>query len=129
MADILSDDELRAAYASPIAGGDTTPISGLRAVERAVLSRLAEMGGETPPCDVVSEHIDGYSEDAMHAHYARGVAAGIAQERARCVAACDGLAEQGVVTSSVLFAGGWASALHAAEQAISKSENDEEELT
>jgi len=105
-------------------------------VERAVVSRLAVIGGELPKArglciDLHSRKnfsVEGYTADQMHAHYARGVAAGMAQERARCVAVCDGLAED-AGDDLPPYVAGWQEALEAAEQAISKPANDEKEQT
>jgi len=99
MAEILSDDEIKAAvrplYSDCIAFEMAWPdmvLPEARAVERAVIKRLAEMGGELPEPDHGYHARTGYTADQMRAHYARGVAAGMAQERARCVAVCDELA-------------------------------------
>jgi hypothetical protein len=76
MTEILNDDD----HASLMRGVPT--IDYARAVERAVISRLAEMGGELPEPSPARQwlfHV--YSADQMHAHYAKGVAAGVAAER------------------------------------------------
>jgi hypothetical protein len=121
MSEILSDDDHRALVRE--AGLTCTagwPIYELirygRAVERAVLSRLVEMGGDLPTFDAMMREADAYVRGkAVWARYidgtplsndiavwitvcaqqyvrdalARGVAAGMAQERARCVAVCE----------------------------------------
>ena len=63
-----------------------------RAVERAVVTKLAAMGGEEMPKPTVrwtvkSDVIDYYTANQMRELFARGVAAGMAAERARCMEA------------------------------------------
>jgi hypothetical protein len=193
--DILSDDEIRALF---IAAGFTVKdghadlkpyvYAAARAVERAVVSRLAAMGGELPestPMETTSwggkeaafrmnayyytfeatgvlaidlilsavacagkayHHTDSWSDpcspyherlrgetpidwiknaakdaaDQLRTERAKGVAAGIAAERARCIAVCEGLEEDSpawILHPS--YAEGWRDALGTAEQAIS----------
>jgi len=145
MSEILSDDEIQC-MATGLGDydkvndcyvfnrtGDWSVVSFTRAVERAVVEKLAAMGGEEMPKPTVrwtvkSDVIDYYTANQMRELFARGVAAGMAQERARCVAVCDGLAEIGQVLPRGSYSKGWRDALLKAEQAISKPENDEEEL-
>jgi hypothetical protein len=99
MTDILSDDDMDEIIVREL-GDDTTHAREFaRAVERAVLSRLAAMGGELPPstkhvtswdgdsCDWVP--IYAYTADQLRTERAKSLLAGIAQERARCVAVCE----------------------------------------
>jgi hypothetical protein len=88
MSDILSDAERNAVYrraAAEHSHGEDRPwpdghIYGLRAVERAVVEKLAAMGGELPaPAGFVPDRhgtASMYTADQMREMYARGVAAG-----------------------------------------------------
>jgi hypothetical protein len=125
-ADLVREADLDWHAGYPV-GEDVNRYSTLiRAVERAVVEKMAAMCGELPPCDVVSEHIDGYSEDAMHEHYARGVAAGMSAERARCVAACE--AEQ-IRSRANRWCDGYNAAIEDCVVAISKPAPDDKEQT
>jgi hypothetical protein len=89
MTEILSDDDHRAFVRdAELVCTAGWPIHDLirygRAVERAVFEKMAAMGGELPePARSVltsygSEPFYFYGESDMKAHYARGVAAGMA---------------------------------------------------
>jgi hypothetical protein len=94
VSEILSDDERHSIYARAYDDADNgRHRAGLRAVERAVVEKLAAMGGEMPP---VSPHNHPEPQTMMwtgleiawiheyaRAERAKGVAAGMAQERAR----------------------------------------------
>jgi hypothetical protein len=97
MAEILSDDEIRAVVSSVPArpyreeSSEPTSVRIARAVERAVVERLAAMGGELPEQwhtmrvgDAAFRKV--YAAEQMRDMYARGVAAGMAAERALAVA-------------------------------------------
>ena len=99
MDEILTADERQQAIQRAVDGwGDMDCRYGDREqiiaeeVERAVVSRLAAVGGEVPePRWRTDARIDGYGEpaytvDQYEYGVARGVAAGMAAERARCVA-------------------------------------------
>jgi hypothetical protein len=97
MTEILTDDDIKTAvcplYGDKVAFEMAWPdmvLPEARAVELAVVEKLAEMGGELPEPASTSTMVDSvmrqywvrtYTADQMHAHYARGVAAGMAQPR------------------------------------------------
>jgi hypothetical protein len=130
--DILSDDEIRALF---IAAGFTVKdghadlkpyvYAAARAVERAVVSRLAAMGGELPEPTYYG------AADQLLTERAKGVAAGMAAERARCVAVCDELSDRAPGQANPSYVEGWCDAFGTAEQAISSGEPapDEKEQT
>jgi hypothetical protein len=100
MDEILTDDEIDAIGMRLLGAGygGNTDRDLARAVERAVVEKLA-MGGELPDPTVLWQRfsrdsggalpIYAYTDEQMREMRARGVAAGMAQERARCVAVCE----------------------------------------
>jgi hypothetical protein len=119
MNDILTDEEIRAVVSSVPArpfreeGGEPTSVRIARAVERAVVEKLAAMGGELPTFDATLREAEGqvrasplwkrfidgtplsndiavwmtvFAQHEARTALARGVAAGMAQERERCLA-------------------------------------------
>jgi hypothetical protein len=108
MTEILSEEDIRALF---LAAGFTvkdghadlkTYVYGAaRAVERAAVEKLAAMGGDLPEPTTHWPHFNretGIADlatpslrviaDHIRAERAKGIAAGVAQERARCVAVC-----------------------------------------
>lgn len=136
MSEILSDDDIKAAvrplYGNEIAFEMAWPdmvLPEARAVERAVVEKLAAMGEGLPEPTVHLPRFNrdsggalpiyAYTADQLRTERAKGVVAGMAQERARCAAVCDGLAED-AGDDFPPYVAGWQEALEAAEQAISK---------